>query len=277
MSVTYITGCDSKYFLMTGILLEAFRKYCSGRALYVCDFGMEQFQRDILLKSGVLLEKPPILEDNQHPWIYKSSLATYLNHASITQDTVVWIDSDCFPVGPFANEVEKMICKWGNLDNIVALCRGKVGKTWQLASPPGNILHFNMQPHYPYFNSGMWILRSKTLLEHWADEIKSVPKNGMYEQDTFNYLLNKLSLDVHTLENERWNVTHDSLERVAITRSGEMLLNNQQVLLIHITGNYTTLKVSAGPITGFIRALKKSELKHFQLQLFKEWVASIHS
>jgi len=275
--ITYITGCDSKYFLMTGILLQAFKKHCPGHTLHVCDFGLEPFQKKILSASGILLEKPPDLQSNQHPWIYKSSLIRYLNHAAIAPDIIVWIDSDCFPVGPFTREIEKITAGWEEKANIVALCRGKVGKNWQLASPPGNIQYFNMQPDYPYYNSGMWILRSDSVLNEWAEEIDNVPKGGMYEQDTFNYLLFKHSTYIQKLENNRWNVTHDSLEKVKIDPNGKLVLDGEKVLIIHITGDYTLLKVTAGPFNGFIRAVKKSELKQLQMQLLRKWYASIHS
>jgi hypothetical protein len=277
LTTTYVTGCDSKYFLMTGILLQAFKQYCPGRILRVCDFGLTDYQRAVFSHLGTLLERPPLLKENQHPWICKSSLIHYLNNASINTDNVVWMDSDCFPVGPFAEEIEKVAAEWGQKEDAIALCQGKVGKNWQLASPPDNIDHFSMKPEYPYYNSGMWILRSSEVLNEWAAEIESVPKNGMFEQDTFNYLLHKHKIKIQKLENDRWNVTHDGLNQVQFDPNGNCTLNGNKVLIIHITGDYTGMKVTVGPLTGYIRAIKKSELKHRQLQLLKEWVSSIHS
>ncbi len=99
----------------------------------------------------------------------------------------------------------------------------------------------------------------------------------MFEQDTFNYLLYNNNVTIKKLDNSRWNVTHDSLNNLQIDPNGIVLLDNKKVLIVHITGDFISLKVTVGPFTGYIRALKKSELKQLQLQLLKEWVVSIHS
>ncbi len=275
MKIVYVTGCDSKYFLMTGILLEAFKINCPSEKLWVCDFGLTQNQQKLLSKSGVLLKKPAFLSDNQHPWVYKSSLYQYINHLSA--DIVVWMDSDCFPVGPFAQEVENIVSRWERDEERVALCQGKVGKIWKLASPNGNILHFKMQPDYPYYNSGVWILRSDRVLKEWASEINNTPKNGMFEQDAFNYLLFKNSISINTLNNEIWNVTHDSLNLLEINYSnGTVLLNRQNILIIHITGEFKTVNVSVGPLKGIIRTLNNAQFRDMQVQLLKKWVVSLY-
>lgn len=273
MKIVYVTGCDSKYFPLTGILLQAFKRYCPNRTLWVCDFGLTEYQHNLFSRAGILLQKPPSMRDNLHPWIYKSSLNHYL--APLSPDIVVWIDSDSFPVGPFADEVEKIVSTWQHEKDIIAICQGKVGKNWQLASPKSNMLHFKMQPDYPYYNSGVWILRSKTVLKEWAAEIETAPKNGMFEQDTFNYILYKNNISIHKFDNNQWNVTHDSLNSVEINDNGTALLNGQNVLIIHITGVFNILNISIGPFKGHIRALNNPALKNLQLQLLKEWVISI--
>lgn len=272
MNIAYITGCDSKFFLMTGILLQAFKKQCPGRTLRVCDFGLSKQQSDILSHLGILLPKPSFLQDNMHPWIYKSSLIHYLTPLSV--DIVVWLDSDCFPVGPFTRETEKIVSNWPYKRDSIAICQGKVGKNWQLASPKSNITHFEMRPSYPYYNSGVWILRSNRVLNEWASEIKKVPKNGMFEQDTFNYLLSKYKIEVQKLENDYWNVTHENLNNLTIGSGGKILLNNKEILIVHLTGVYKNLPVSIGSFKGTIRAILSPEIRKVQLQLLKEWVIS---
>jgi hypothetical protein len=178
-------------------------------------------------------------------------------------------------VGPFADEMEKIASGWQHDREVIALCQGKVGKNWRLASPESNIAHFGMEPAYPYYNSGIWILRSEKVLREWASEVKKTPKNGMFEQDAFNYLLFRHTIRIHTLDNDRFNVTHDSLNRVIITPDGRVLLNEKEPLIIHLTGVYKTIKVSIGPFRGTIRSLVNPEVRNLQLQLLKEWVISI--
>ena len=272
MKIVYATGCDSKYFLMTGILLQAFKKHCPGRTLRVCDFGLSDHQRNILAKSNTFLPKPQFLQDNLHPWIYKSSLIHYI--APLSPDIVVWLDSDSFPVGPFAEETENIVSNWHHDKDIIAICQGKIGKNWQIASPKSNITHFNMIPLHPYYNSGIWILRSKKVLDDWASEVITVPKNGMFEQDAFNYLLYKHKIIIHKLENNYWNVTHDSLNCVTLDSEGKVLLDNKEVLVLHLTGAYKNVTVSIGPYKGNIRAMINPDIRNIQLQLLKEWVVS---
>ena len=273
MKIVYATGCDSKYFLMTGILIQAFKKHCPERTLWVCDFGLSDQQRSVLAKSETLLQKPQFLQDNLHPWIYKSSLIYYI--ASLSPDIVVWLDSDCFPVGPFSEEVEKIVSNWQHDKDSIAICQGKVGKNWQIASPESNIAHFNMIPLHPYYNSGIWILRSKKVLDDWASEVEKVPKNGMFEQDAFNYLIYKHKIIVHKLENQYWNVTHESLNDVKLDSGGKVVFDNKDVLILHLTGVYEKVTVSIGPFKGSIRAMINPEIRNLQLQLLKEWAVSI--
>lgn len=274
MKTIFVTGCDSGYFLMTGILLEAFKKQCPFQTLRVCDFGLANNQRELLLREGVLLQKPSLLSGDHHPWIYKSSLYHYIKHLSA--DIVVWMDSDCFPVGPFSQEVEKIISDWEKGDDRVALCQGKVGKTWGLASPQSNISHFNMRPDYPYYNSGLWILHSEAVLKEWASVINSTPKNGMFEQDAFNFLLHKNNTKIKTLKNDIWNVTHDSLNLLEINpATNRVLLNGQDVLIIHLTGDFTTVNITVGPFSGTIRTLPDVQLRDMQVRLIKKWVISL--
>lgn len=273
MNIVYVTGTDSKYFLHTGILIQAFKKQCPVRTLYVCDFGLSDSQRTILSKYQAFIPKPLKLPEHLHPWFYKSSIEQYVSFLS--PDIVVWLDSDCFPTGPFSHEVEKIISTWEIENNRAAICRGKVGKSWKLASPPGNIRHFNMNPEYPYYNSGIWILRSKEVLAGWKTAVESAPQTGMFEQDAFNFLLHKYNTSIYLLENDIWNVTHDSLDKVICTENNEITLNGRSVLILHVTGSYINTKISIGPFEGYIRALKNPALKNVQLALLKEWITSI--
>lgn len=273
MKIIYVTGCDASYFLSTAVLLEAFKFYCPQQLLWVCDFGLAKEQQDLLHQRGILIPKPSALKDNLHPWVYKASLYHYLS--SLVYDLVVWIDCDCFPVGPLSFEIEKLVNKATGNQTFIAICRGLIGRTWGLASPPSSILHFGMKADYPYYNSGLWILKSRTILEEWANIIHSVPALGMYEQDAFNYLLYKNKISVICLDNTQWNVTHHDLNNITREEDNTFILKNRQVLVVHMTGNYAKLNISMGPFKGFIRTAKNPSLVNLQIALLKRWYATI--
>jgi len=257
---------------MTGILLQAFKKNCPDHKLWVCDFGMTRYECNILAKMGVLLQKPTFIKDNLHPWIYKASVYHYITQ--IYADVVVWIDSDSFPVGSYALEVEKIVSKWGIGQDKIAICQDWVNKTWEFGSSSENISYFQMQPQCPYYGAGNWILYSKNVLEHYASEIEAVPKTGYWEQDLFNYLLNKNSVIIQQLPNEIWQVAHDGLNDIEIDSDNKVTLNNNEVLIIHITGVYNNRNISVGPLQGTIRTVDNTKLTDLQLQLITEWVDS---
>jgi hypothetical protein len=268
----YITGADCNYFFSAVILLQAFKEYCRNRKLWICDFGLNKEQQRLLTHAGCLIQKPDMLQDRLHPWIYKSSIIHYLKNMSF--DSVVWLDSDAFIVGPFADRAESIISKFSLYKDSVAICRGKKGTHWDVASPKENIKYFNMPSGYPYFNSGIWILRSQKVLEEWAKHIIAVPKKGMFEQDAFNYLLYKYNVEICLLKNDIWNVTHDSLKKLQMNKDGSFSLNNEQVLIIHLTGKFDLLKISIGLYNGFIRTIDNQHVKEKQIQLLQKWMSA---
>ena len=272
MNIVYITGADNNYFFSTIILLQAFKEYCPNRKLWVCDFGLNKDQQNLLSQAGCLLRKPDTLQESMHPWIYKSSMIHYLKN--ITFDFIVWLDSDAFIVGPFADEVENVISEFSLYKDSIAICQGKKGKNWNIASPKENIKYFNIPPGYPYYNSGIWIIRSQKVLEEWAKQIEAVPKKGMFEQDTFNYLLYKYNIDIYPLKNDKWNVTHDSLNMLQINEDGSFSINKEQVLIVHLTGKFDLLKISIGSYIGVIRTIDNLHVKKRQIQLLQRWMSA---
>lgn len=273
MNIIYITGADCNYFFSTIMLLQAFKEYCPNTTLWVCDFGLNQDQQCLLSQAGCLIQKPVMLPDRLHPWIYKSSIIHYLKNLSF--DVVVWLDSDTFPVGLLADEVENVISEFSTHKDSIAICQGKKGTHWSVASPKENINYFNMPPGHPYYNSGVWILQSKKVLEEWASQIGAVPKNGMFEQDTFNFILYKYNVDIHPLTSDVWNITHDSLNMLQLNDDDSFSLNDTKVLIVHITGKFNLLKISIGSYNGIIRTVDNQHLKKRQIQLLHTWFSTV--
>lgn len=273
MEIAYVTGSDSNFFLLSGILLQSFQTHCPRNKLWVCDFGLQNRQRDIFAKHNLLLPRPSQLPDNLHPWLCKASLVHYL--APLKPDIVVWIDSDCFVAGPLAEQVNKEIEAWHGQKDKIAICQGSVGKFWKRASPAETINHYAMDPNTPYYNSGVWILKSPEVLQQWPETVASAPKTGMFEQDAFNYLLKKNNVTITQLSNEQWNVTHQGLNQLNINSSGDIIINNHNTLIIHLTGDYVPLKVTIGEFTGVIRTIQNDQIRQHQLNLLKTWVESL--
>ena len=271
-SVAYITGCDGKFFLLAQALRSSFFQHCPGRTLWVCDYGLSEAQKEDFRAQHALLERPPALPDKEHPWFYKAHLRSYAE--SLEAEWLVWLDSDCLITGPFSDAVGALIDALPSVQEVVAICRGRIGSTFQIAhqfsGTPGLMARHQLPGQTPYYNTGVCIVRSPGLLRAWSEEIASISQGGMFEQDLFNVLLQRERVPVVPLDHDIWNVTHHALDECTVDNRN-VYCRGKRVLVGHATGSYHDVTVDIAGCSGYFRALNNPELWELQQKALSRW------
>lgn len=270
--VAYVTGCDDRFSLLAQALYASFGEHCPGHRLWVCDYGLSESHRREFRARGALLERPLPLREGAHPWLYKAKLKSYTD--PLRADWLVWLDSDCLVTGPLSEAVTAVVDAALPATDVVAICRGRIGSTFeaaqQFSGTSALLARYRIPRQTPYYNSGVYIIRSTRLLTSWSREIDGVAQEGMFEQDLFNVLLQRERVTVVALDHDVWNVTHHALD--ACTVDGDSVYcRGKRVLVLHATGSFREVTIDAAGRRGYFRALNHTQLWNLQQRALSQW------
>jgi hypothetical protein len=254
----YVTGIDEKYFLMVLPLLHSFETFCSNEKLYVCDFDLNEKQRQFFKHKEMLLPRPSNLPEGLHPYRNKSAIKYYLE--DVEYDNVVWIDSDCLVVGPLSQGVDNIV-DGIDLDQPL-IASSADGDRYEIAeffkrfpAEPFEYLvkKFETPPDNLYLNCGVFILRSQETLKDWFTLSSDIPIHPMFEQNMFNILAYRNFPSIHELDLEVWNVHDLALNDLEVIRPKKhgpfsVKLGEKEVLVVHAT-SYESRAAGARTLT----------------------------
>jgi ABC-type uncharacterized transport system ATPase subunit len=122
----------------------------------------------------------------------------------------------------------------------------------------------------PYYNIGMYMVRSPRLLTAWAEEITGVAQDGMFEQDLFNVLVQRERIPVITLDHDIWNVTHHGIDECVVDDTS-VSCRGKRVLVVHATGSYRDVTIDVAGHSGYFRALNNPQLWALQQKALWQW------
>ena len=274
----FVTGADARYFSMACGLSQAFKLSCPGEKLYICDFGLTPGQRRFLEKQGVLLRAPEDLKKGTHPFIFKASLGRFIE--PLDHDAVVWIDCDCLVMTPIHEAIAAMLESVGDAD-VLAVCEntgeGSIGEFLSRfdAEPfAALVAERGLSQHLPYFNSCVFCLRSRELLERWASMTREIKPHGVFEQNVFNVLAHSLPLKLLVLDHQIWNAHHTDLSRIELREpeSQRLFLEDKPVAVVHATSSFPgfieerefSLRVESHSFSGFYKLFVNPVIRDYQ-------------
>lgn len=274
----FVTGADALYFPMACGLSQAFKVSCPGETLFVCDFGLTPGQRRFLAGQGVLLRAPEALPEGTHPFIYKASLGRFIE--ALDYDAVVWIDSDCVVMAPIHQAIATLLESVGEAD-VLAVCENtgdaSVGEFLSRfdAEPFATLLaERDLSLDLPYLNSGFFCLRSRELLERWAEMTGEIETHVVFEQNVFNVLAHSLPLKLIVLDHQVWNAHHTDLSRIEARESEprRLFLGDKPVAVVHATSSSPgfieqrefSLRVESHSFSGFYKLFVNPVIRGYQ-------------
>ncbi len=232
MHIAYVTGSDSTLFMNAGILFGSFEEFMPDQTLRICDFGLEDCQRQFFAERGTLLPTPSQLSDYEHPWYRKASLIDFLPDEDF--DAVIWLDVDMMLTSPLHDGITALVAEMTEkgesaalcadasrltLKGFLAACRG-MGVGEQIEVFERDLKGNGVDLSLPYLNTGFIILTSRRLAEEWRDSVLEQSVGYLFEQNAFNVLAHRRDEGVRLLSASEWNV-HGELLATALTPRAE--------------------------------------------------------
>ncbi|MBF0187861.1 MAG: hypothetical protein HQL50_08035 [Magnetococcales bacterium] len=287
----YVTGANSRYFVMMCPLLMSFRLQSPETPLYVCDFGLTQAECRFLASLGILLPKPPDLPDDLHPYRYKAALHRFAE--AKPYDTLVWIDADALITGPFVEKMEELIAEMEAQKTFIAVGQDSVGtigdytgKFQEKVRPFTEMLdQTTISPDSPYLNCAVFAVRSPGFLEQWDTMSRHIPTHLTFEQNVFNILAYTLFDRVSLLDKETWNVHDLDLDEAKLAtnladRPFHVTLRGKEVLVVHATsfkGRAITARIVEAPagdrmLDGILKTAKNPDLAQLYEVMLVSWI-----
>lgn len=222
MRRSFITGADDHLIGNLFMLLDSFARQEQEETLHVCDFGFSPEVRRFLERIGVLLRRPSLYMERDHPWYAKAGMVDFLPSQHV--DAFVWIDADMILTGPVATGVDAQLAEMAEHDQTVALCRDECRLTLQEfidrwiergrdIEPFGPLLDAaGVDRARPYLNTGFLICRDLGFARAWRDLTLAQPVWLLFEQNCFNCLAHSRPDRVRLVDAAEWNVHAAALD-----------------------------------------------------------------
>ncbi len=252
LSYYFVTGCNAGFFNTLLITLQSFAVRVPEQRLLVCDYGLVPKQCEFLRRRGQLLERPPGIPSNEHPYRCKAALLRYLENAGHRigpQDTVIWLDADLtlLDVGmkDFAAVASEMAAKG---IEVAACSNGMSVRDTVDSIDDGTMLPFQraltfsgINQDLPYYSIGIFFCRSPAFLNRWDKLTAAVENHICFEQNMFTMLIHRDHVPFMDLDMDEWQAQGATLEKIQI-RTGDdnrpaAFVGDRNVKIVHTTSS----------------------------------------
>jgi hypothetical protein len=284
--ISLVTGVDHAMFDQLLLLGGSLRRHSPGMPLHVLDFGLTEAQRSFIRRRYVLVDKPADIGVRRHPWYYKAAIGRYM--ANLSWDAVVWIDADMFAVADLGPPLLTLFNEMQQGGHTIAAAHSGFTIAQQLAHDPA--------PHYaqlvrqfdmtaPYLGGGLFLCRSAEFLGRYTAQTDAMSYEMLFEQNAFNLVALGDRRQVRVLDQLRWNLAANELDRLRIAVSGpEIAITGgaEPALILHATStdrandlidDLLPLEANGQAFKIKVRMIKRpQELFDFQRQLTIETI-----
>jgi hypothetical protein len=254
MQLRFVTGANSAFFPTLMVLLQSFAEQIGGGFPHVCDYGLSASQREFLRRRGLLLERSPALGPPMSALREKVILHEYFRHsglAAATTDAVIWLDGDLTLVGCPLADVEAVVEEMakrgveiaaspqGTIAELLAALRrqGRTGAPFERLLAESGI-----DTARTYYSTGLFVCRSPSFLERWAELGRVAAEQAVLDQNMFNVEVYRAARPVLALDCNTWQAQGDALERVRLVPDAARLgspafLDGQPIKVLHATSS----------------------------------------
>lgn len=299
MRLLFVTGATRAYFPTLLVLLQSFAERIGGELPRVCDYGLDEGQREFLRRRGRLLARPPSFRHAVHPLREKALLGEYLKHNRLdvaSLDAVIWLDADLTIVGCSRADFEGCVLDMaarnipiaaspqGTIADLLASLR----RLNPVTEPFERVLAEPAIDHArTYYSSGIFICRSQRFLDQWRDLGFDVADHPVLDQNMFNIVIHREALPVLALSSNAWQTQGDALDRVRIAETAPQgrqtaYVGEEQVKILHATSpslrhlfvGPASLAVHDLVLDGAFKLLRRKALVELQLDLLSRFLVS---
>lgn len=275
--VRFVTGANSRYFFMCGILLESLNEFFPEIPSFVMDFGFTESEAQFFDTKKKLVRRPQGLKKDDHPYKLKSSMHSFL--AEQFPGTSIWVDADIIAVNTGQSELFEILGKLTHEQKLLAIAPdagpnktiGQFARSYRIPKFNSVLENHPEMKDSKYLNGGLVFFPDSKALEDWALTASLLEGDVCWEQNALNLICHKNPNSVLMLDSRVWNAHAELLKKVTIS-DGILRCDGQKCIFAHATSSdardledIQTMFLEKGYVgAGYFRLFKNPHLRAAQ-------------
>ena len=242
--VRFVTGANSRYFFMCGMLLESLDEVFPEIPSFVMDFGLTEPQAQFFETKKQLLRLPHNLKKEDHPYKLKGSMYSFLGEQFT--GTSIWVDSDVIAVGAGHSELFEILDKLSHEQKLLAITPdagpNKTIRQFVDSYPAPKFksaLENNPEiKDCPYLNAALVFFSNSQILKDWSETASPLEGDTCWEQNALNLICHTNPDRALILDSRVWNAHAELLKKITIS-DGILHCDGQKCIFAHATSHNT--------------------------------------
>jgi hypothetical protein len=242
--VRFVTGANSRYFFMCGMLIESLDEVFPEIPSFVMDFGLTEPQAQFFEGKHKLVRLPKNLKKDDHPYKLKGSMYSFLGEQFT--GTSIWVDSDIIAVGAGHSELFEILDKLSHEQKLLAIAPDAgPNKTIRQFVESYRAPKFNsaleQNPKIrdcPYLNAALVFFSDSQILKNWAETASPLEGDTCWEQNALNLICHTNPDRALILDSRVWNAHAGLLKKITIS-DGILHCDGQKCIFAHAASNNT--------------------------------------
>lgn len=242
--VRFVTGANSRYFFMCGMLLESLYEVFPEIPSFVMDFGLTEAQAKFFETKKQLLKLPHNLKKEDHPYKLKGSMYLFLGEQFTGAS--IWVDSDVIAVGAGNSELFEILDKLSHEQKLLAITTDAgPNKTIRqfVESYPAPKFNSALENNpgikdCPYLNAALVFFSDSQILKQWTETAHPLEGDTCWEQNALNLICHTNPDRALILDSRVWNAHAELLKKITIS-DGILHCDGQKCIFAHATSHNT--------------------------------------
>src|SRR5215813_4030272 len=242
--VRFVTGANSRYFFMCGMLIESLDELFPEIPSFVMDFGLTESQAKFFETKKKLLKLPLNLKKGDHPYKLKGSMHSFLGEQFT--GTSIWVDSDIIAVGAGQSDLYEILDNLIHQQRLLAITPDagpnktvrQFGEFYPVPKFNSAIENSPEIKDRPYLNAALVFFPDSKVLGDWAATASLFEGETCWEQNALNLICHKNPNKILILDARVWNAHAGLLKKITVN-NGVLHCDGQKCIFAHAASHNT--------------------------------------